>query len=201
MADVIHNVLDAIRQSANQYLQNIDHRDDDWVVLANLTAQGGTPNEGSQGKVVMCLYNITHETTISTYQPVRQSALGMYTVAPPLYIDLHVMFMANFADRQYGSGLGAMSRLITFLQQNPTLTHATNPRLDPSVEKITLEFVNLDLSELNHVLGMMGVSYLPAIFYKLRMITFASPAMQSQVYPARGGGIFEKPVDLGLEQP
>lgn len=195
--DTIRNVLEAIRQSANDYLQNIDRRDGEWIILTNIISQDGSLNESSQNKVIMNIYNITNETTICTYKATQYGENGYYNVSPPLYIDLHLVFMANFSEKQYPTGLAAISRLISYFQQNPWFTHATTPKLDPVVDKINLEFTNLSPVDVNYIMGMLGTKYLPSVFYKLRMIPFTSSAMQSQVYPARGGDISESPSGSG----
>jgi len=191
--DVIRKTLEVIRQLVNQYMQNLDRRGDDWVALTNAVNQDGTVNDSAQDKIVMGLYNITRETVISTYAPARPGADAFAIVQPPLYIDLHIVFMANFSGRNYSDGLAAISRLIAYFQQTPWFSQANAPDLDPEIDKITMEFANLTPSEVNHVVGMLGVNYLPSVFYKLRMLPFASTAMQARTYPARGGSVSEAP--------
>jgi hypothetical protein len=101
--------------------------------------------------------------------------------------------MANFSGRNYSDGLAAISRLIAYFQQMPWFNQANAPDLDPEIDKITMEFANLTPSEVNYVVGMLGVNYLPSVFYKLRMLPFASTAMQARTYPARGGSVSEAP--------
>lgn len=196
--DAIRNVLDVIRQLAEQYLQNLEHREDGWVVLTNIVDHDGRLNEATRSKIVMLLYNITHETVISTYTAAQPGPRGGFAVVqPPLYIDLHLAFMANFVDGHYPEGLAAISRIIAFFQQNPWLTHDTAPRLDPVVDKITLEFTSLGPVDVNYVMGMLGTRYLPSVFYKLRLIPYASPAMQARAYPARGTDTTGTPMQSG----
>ncbi len=107
-------------------------------------------------------------------------------VQPPLYIDLFILFIANFYDRNYVQGLGMISRTISFFQQNPWFTRDTLPALGPGIDKITMEFTNLDLLEVNYLMGMLGTKYLPSVYYKLRMLPFGSDAMQADVPAARG---------------
>ncbi|MDE1150368.1 MAG: DUF4255 domain-containing protein [Azospirillaceae bacterium] len=185
--DAIRNVLETIRQAANQYLMNLGHRSDDWIVLSNIVDHSGQESDLTRDKVVMTVYNITHETVIASYTAAQPGTGGSFAVVqPPLYIDLHLIFMANFTDRNYAEGLAAISRTIAFFQQNPWFTHATTPQLDPVVDKVTLEFTSLDPVAVNYVMGMLGTRYLPSVFYKLRLIPFASTAMQARAYPARG---------------
>lgn len=194
--DAIRNVLEVVSKYCNEYMQNLDRRPDDWVALSNLVDHQGKLNEGTRDKVVMSVYNITHETVISTYTSAQPGVGGYAIVQPPLYIDLHIIALANFIERSYSDGLAAISRVISYFQQNPTFNHANAPELDPTVDKIVLEFTSLGPVDVNYVVGMLGAKYLPSVFYKLRLIPFASPAMQARTYPARGqrtdGGVDDR---------
>lgn len=191
--DIIQGTLEVIRQLANQYMQNLDRRGDDWIALTSIVDHDGTTNESARDKIVMALYNITREHVISTYVPAKPGADSFAIVQPPIYVDLHLIFMANFAARKYSDGLASISRLISYFQQTPWFTQANAPDLDPSIEKITMEFASLSPVDVNYVMGMLGTKYLPSVFYKLRMLPFASTAMQARTYPAQGGSVSESP--------
>lgn len=195
--DLIRNALETISGLANAYLENLDRRGDTWISLTSLVDHNGTLNQSARDKIVMCVYNITRETTISTYQSTlsggRKSdpAAGLAIVAPPLFIDVHLMFMANFTEKNYSDGLAALSRLIAYFQQTPFYDASTAPGLDPAFDKLTLEFENLSPVDVNYVMSMLGTRYLPSAFYKLRMIPFASTAMQGRSYAVGGTGMAE----------
>lgn len=198
-ADLIRNALETVCGLANTYLENLDRRGDAWITLTSLVDHNGTLNQGARDKIVMCVYNITREVTISTYQQTTASGSkkgavdSLTVVAPPLYIDVHLMFMANFTEKNYSDGLAALSRLIGYFQQNPFYSQDNAPGLDPAFDKITLEFENLSPVDVNYVMSMLGTRYLPSAFYKLRMIPFTSSAMQSRTYPVSGTGIAPPP--------
>lgn len=99
------------------------------------------------------------------------------------------MFMANFAEKSYPDGLAALSRLISYFQQTPVLTPQNAPELSPEIDKLTLDFENLTPVDVNYVMSMLGTRYLPSAFYKLRMIPFASTAMQGRTYPVIGDAV------------
>jgi hypothetical protein len=82
---------------------------------------------------------------------------------------------------------------VSFFQQTPFFTHETLPDLDTAIDKITLELVNLDLTQTNHLMGMAGLKYLPAVLYRLRMIPFQSDAIAGVVPPARAPVVNEAP--------
>src|SRR5829696_6924554 len=133
---MINRVLQLIQKQVNAFLQNVDVPGDQWVIVSNVVNHEGRPYEDAKGKIVMFLANITHETTVSTYNSTaRAKSSGGYVVLqPPLYIDLFVLFFANFYDQQYSDGLRMISRVIEFFQQNPIFTHDIMPALDPSID-------------------------------------------------------------------
>jgi Pvc16 N-terminal domain len=195
----IQTTLELVRQKLNEFFRNADPKEDDWVILSNIVDHEGHPYEPAKDKVVMCLANIQYETAISTYNrttPVKGDQYAI--VAPPLYIDLYVLFLANFYNKNYPEGLGMISRTISFFQQNPWFTHDNLPGLDPVIDKLTFEMTNLEVTGLNYLMGLMGAKYLPSAFYKVRMIPFAGEAIQGQVPAAQGvqspGEIDDKPI-------
>lgn len=193
--DLIRNSLETICGLTNAYLENLDRRGDAWVVLTSLVDHDGALNQGARDKVVMSVYNITRETTISTYQTTMasgqtQGSVGsLAVVSPPLYIDVHVMFMANFTEKNYSDGLSALSRLIGYFQQMPYFNQDNAPGLAPIIDKLTFEFENLSPVDVNYVMGMLGTRYLPSAFYKMRMLPFVSSAMQGRAYPVSSPGV------------
>lgn len=192
--DIIRNALETICSLANAYLENLDRRGDDWITLTSLVDHNGTLNQDARDKLVMCIYNITRETVISTYnRNVASDAssslpAAFSVVSPPLYVNLHLMFMANFTEKNYGDGLAILSRLIGYFQQTPYFTRDNAPQLVPAIEKLTLEFENLSPVDVNYVMSMLGTRYLPSAFYKVRMLPFVSAAMAGRSYPISGTG-------------
>lgn len=185
--ELIRTVLELIRQKLNESFTSFDPRPEEWVTLANIMDHDGRPFARAKDKVVMVLANIKHETIISTYSSAVRTKTSSYAiVAPPLYIDLFVLFYANFYDENYHHGLAMISRTISFFQQNPWFTPDNMPDLPPVVEKLTMEITSLDLLELNYLMGMMGVKYLPSVYYKLRLLPFVGDAIMG-VTPQVGG--------------
>lgn len=186
--DILRNALEVIRALANTHLQNLDGRAEDWIALTSPSDQDGMPNADTGNKIVMTVYNITAATTVSTYPTTLP---GQAAASPPLYLDLHLMFAANFAPANYGEGLAALSRLITYFQQTPIISHDNAPQLAPSINKLALEFANLGLADVRCVMDMLGTRYRPSVFYRLRMLPFVSSDMQSRGYPDAAPGLAE----------
>jgi hypothetical protein len=183
----IQTTLEIIRQKLNEFFRNADPRNEDWVILSNIVDQEGNAYEQAKDKVVMFLANIKYETIISTYSPTVPAKNNQYAlITPTLYIDLFILFFANFNDKNYPEGLGVISRTISFFQQNPWFTRDSLPNLDPEIDKLTFEMVNLEMTDLNYLMGMIGAKYLPSVYYKVRVIPFRSGAISGQVSPVHG---------------
>ena len=182
--DLIPNALECVRQRLNSYLQNANPRHDDWVTLTNVLDQKGQEVPEAADRIVMFLANITHETIQSTYTAAVPSGGTKYAiVSPPLFINLFVLFYANLA---YKVALSAASSVVSFFQQTPTFTRDTLPGLDPQIDKLQFEFTNLDITDLNYVMGLLGTKYLPSVYYKVRLLPFQSDAMSSTTPAAQG---------------
>ena len=185
--DRIRHTLELVRQKLDEFFKNASPRAEDWVVLSNIMDQTGAPDDDAKHKVVMFLANIQHETTISTYNRTVPAQNDQYVVVtPPLYIDLYLLFYANFEGPRYHQGLTMIGGGISFFQQNPWFTRDTLPDLNPAIEKLTFEFTNVDITDMNYLVGLAGAKYLPSVYYKVRMIPFATDAMKQAVPPARG---------------
>lgn len=192
--EIIANTLELIRGRLNQSIQNLDSRNEDWVILSNLVDVEGRPYEAAANKIVMCLTSVADEKVISTYNPNVRGRDGDYgQVSPPLYVDLYIAFIANFQNQAYRESLVALGRTISYFQQNPWFSPQNLPGLDPVIDKLNLEFVNLDPVDINYVMGMLGIKYLPSVFYKLRLIPFAGEAMSGS---AKHVGGYSSPSSL-----
>jgi hypothetical protein len=186
---MIQQAFELIRNRLNAFLGSADPGSDGWVVLANLVDHEGRPFPGAENKIVMFLGNVEQDTSMSRAGRTTQLNGVTYTsVAAPLLVNVWIMFFANFSNQRYADGLDMLSRTIGFFQQHPLFTHDSDPGLDPRLDKLSVEMVNLDFMQLNYVMSMIGAKYLPMVCYKLRMIPFTSEAIQATVPAARAVG-------------
>lgn len=185
---MIQQAFELIRNRLNAFLGSVDPGSDGWVVLANLVDHEGKPFPGADNKIVMFLGNVEYESTSLPARTAQLSGTTYASMAAPRLINVWMMFFANFYNQRYGDGLDMLSRTISFFQQYPRFTHDSDPALDPRIEKLTVEMVNLDFTQLNYVMSMIGAKYLPMVCYKLRMIPFTSEAIQATVPAVRRAG-------------
>src|SRR5215204_2468597 len=151
---MIQQACELIRNRLNAFLGSVDPGSDGWVVLANLIDHEGKPFPGAENKLVMFLGNVEYETSMSTLGRSAQLHGTTYTsVAAPRLINVWMMFFANFYNQRYPDGLDMLSRTISFFQQYPRFTHDSDPALDRRLERLTVEMVNLDFTQLNYVMS------------------------------------------------
>jgi hypothetical protein len=191
---MIRSTLEIVSAKLDAFFQASNPRTEEWVLLSNVIDHEGRAHEQAKNKIVVSLAGIQHETIISTHQRTIPVGGGQYgVVSPPLYVNLLVLFVANFNDQNYKDGLGMLGSTISFFQQNPYLSHDNTPNLDPAIEKLTIEMMNVDLTQSNYLMGMMGLKYLPAVLYRLRTLPFRSDAISGVVPPARGADTNQAP--------
>ena len=90
---------------------------------------------------------------------------------PTLFLNLYVLFAANFTD--YSQSLKFLSLIIKFFQSHRLFDRHNSPTLSSEIEKLTLELVNLPFTEQREVWASLGISYMPSVIYKVRMLVFA----------------------------
>jgi hypothetical protein len=182
MSRVLPDTLEVVRRRVNQFLLNAEYRSDDWVVLSNALDPDGSAYAAALNKIVMSVTNISRE-------PSHGHVPGQ-----PLVVNVDLGFIANFAAAQYGDGLTALSLVIAGLHQQPLLTPQTAAGLPAELDKVSLEMINLNAADLNHLFGMMGMKYQPSVFYRLRLLPYRAESSQSRQLPVRGGGIDPPPL-------
>ncbi len=185
--DLIGQTIGLVQSKLNQYFKNIYFDNEDKVIISNIVKQDGSPYEEAKDKLVIFLANMQAETIVSTFSKDKYVDGNKYvTVTPPVYLNLYLLFYANYADANYRSGLGMISGTIYFFQQNPVFTQNSLPGLNSVIDKLTFEMVNMDIADHNYLLNLVGAKYLPSVLYKVRMLPFIGQSIKAQT-PAVAG--------------
>lgn len=185
--DLIGLTLELVRDKLNQYFNNLYLDNDERVIISNIVRQDGSLYEAAKDKLVIFLANMQTETTISTFSKDKQVEGNKYvSITPPVYLNLYVLFYANYSDANYRNGITMISSTIAFFQQNPVLTQNRLPGLDPSIDKLTFEMVNMNMAEHNYLMGLVGTKYLPSTLYKVRMLPFVGQTITGQTPTVKG---------------
>jgi hypothetical protein len=183
---LLQSTLELLRDRLDAAFQIADPRSENWVALTNPVDPDGRISESARNKIVMALVGLQSDRTIGAVPGPMPVAGDQFAImAAPLNVNAFVLFVANFSDSNYPTGLGMLSRTIAFFQQNPVFTRDRLPGLAREIDKIALDFVSLDLTQTNHLMGMVGLKYLPSALYRLRMLPFASDAVAGLVPAVR----------------
>jgi hypothetical protein len=162
--DALTTALEFIRARLNAALQAAEHRADDWVILSNIVGQDDVAFANTRGRIAMVLVNLAHGAV-----PSVGPSGGTHPAAPsPVRVEPLIAFVANFEGQHYTQGLTAISRTIGFFHQTPVFTP---PGPGASIGPLTMQAVDLSLADVSCVMEMMGVKYLPSVFYQLRGVS------------------------------
>ncbi len=175
---MIHNVIPIIGNLLNEYLKNSFGETEDRVVVTSVGSTTGTSTLEIDNKIMITLINVEEEKLI------RNTGYNQFGgTNPSIYINLYVLFAANFPDNNYREGLRFLSAVIYFFQGQHTFTAQNTPSLPAEVEKITVEIINLEFPVLSNIWSMLGGKYLPSMVYKLKMLNFNQYAMNEEIIP------------------
>jgi len=164
----IQNILEVVRFRLDGFLRESLQLPEAVAVLSNLRDADGTSSAIVENKLVLSLANIEQSTIQSL--PIRGGPSGGQGARPFVATNLYLLILANFTGENYPTGLGLISRVIGFMDNNPILSHADIPGLDAAIESLSFEFVNLDASQWSLYLQMAGTTYLPAAMYRVRIV-------------------------------
>jgi len=173
---MIHHIISVINTQLNEYIRNELNISEEMVIVSSLMDIKGNANMQIENKVCLFLQNIEEEKIAKSGG--FQANAGM---APPMYINLYLVFAANFPDPNYIESLRYVSMIIEFFQGHSVFDRSNTPMLSSNIDKVTLDYVNLDFNELNNLWSLVGAKYIPSAVYKMRMLTFNQNMIREDV--------------------
>ncbi|HEX4164622.1 MAG TPA: DUF4255 domain-containing protein [Bryobacteraceae bacterium] len=136
------------------------------VVAAGLFDADVKSVEAIDNRIVLSLVRIERETAAQT--PANGSAAA---IPAALNLNLYVLLSSNFTG--YELSLSLLSAAIGFLHSKPVFTAHNSAAFPAGLDRLNLEIVNLSVQDQQNLWAMMGRSYLPSVFYKVRMVSLA----------------------------
>lgn len=184
---MIRTVLQLIVNQLSACIQEVNEDiEESPVVLGNIglsTALGGNESY-MQDKIVLSLVNLIEEVTLKNSSPVRNFNFQPEISNPPVFLNLFLLFTANFTSPQggggtqvpYNNGISLISNVIEFFQSQNTFTVQNSP--DPDVIqnplfqdiKIVMDLYPLTFEQVNHLWGSLGGKQMPFVLYKARVL-------------------------------
>lgn len=170
---MIDALLIHIRDLLNQYFKNQYGFSENKVVVSNLLDNSGSTPVELEDRIVCFLLSLEEESALKNKAP-RSSVggLGFMDRATPLYLQLQLVFCANFKSKNYLEGLNYLSQTISFFHQNRVIDPKNISGMSKRVEKITFELCTLPYDSLSHIWSTIGSKVLPAAIYKVGLVIF-----------------------------
>jgi hypothetical protein len=179
---MIDIAISHIAAQLNQSLRRNLQVGEDLVVVSNIVEQDGTLAQHVANKLVVSLVNIERDTLPHRGTAHSGTSLGRMGQSPePLYLNLLLMFAANFSGSNYVEALKFISATVAFFQGRPVLDHQSSPDLDSRIERLVLEIENLALSDLSNLWSILSGKYVPSVLYRVRMVAVDSSQISGQV--------------------
>lgn len=180
---MIYAAVSHVANQLNQFLRRTFELGEDVVVVSNLLEQDGALAPNISNKLVVFLVNVEQDTT-SLGRPSGVASLASSTSKyPPVSLNLYVMIAANFGSGNYPEALKFLSNAVSFFQRQPFFDHHSTPDLDKRISKLALSIENLNIQDLGSLWGILSGKYLPSVLYKVRMVSFDSGDVLSQLSP------------------
>jgi len=183
---MIQLILHMLVTQLSDYIREISTNvDEPPVVLGNIgMSEGLGGNEGyMQGRIVLSLVNIMEETTLKNTSPYNKINDRHEISNPPAFLNLYLLFTANFTSRgnvsddtDYSNGLTRLSQLIQFFQSKNVFTVQNSPTPntlnEPELQdlRVRLELYSMTFEQVNHLWGSLGGKQVPFVMYKAGII-------------------------------
>lgn len=196
-------LLQIIIKQLNHYIKSVEDSPGDMnfdpVILGNMAKTriaGGVGDDDSlEERIVVSLVNVAEEAALKNKPATKQVGLQSFEIQPPVYINLYLLFAANF--NEYSSAIDYLFRVIEFFQSKkifkfknaPLVSVDPNQGVSQSEIEVCLDLHTLSFEQLNDLWGSLGGKQLPFVMYRARLIP-----IQMELPMARTGMITE--VDL-----
>ena len=194
---MIAAAITRVTSELNQAMRRRFQSTEDLVVVSNLFEPDGTPVVQAADKMAVFLVNIEREAT--PQRGVGRLGGGAGRTAlfqPPVFLNLMVMFAANFSGTKYPEALKFISTTAAFFQGRPVFDHQNTPDLDPAIERLAFEIENLSVADLGNLWGVLGGRYVPSLFMRARMVVIDGDQLVAQLPQVTDADAGARPVGV-----
>ncbi|MFZ5964779.1 DUF4255 domain-containing protein [Thalassococcus sp. BH17M4-6] len=167
---MIDTTMEFLVRALNAYLRQRLSAEEDLARLASPAPLQGGSTEEIEDKLLITLVNLEREGIArNASQTTRPQGDGYVRVPQPLNINLIFMASARFQDK-YATGLKVLGNVVGFFQANPLFTPQSHPELPPHLQRLSVEWREMDLQAMHNLWSAMGSNYMPSAVYKARML-------------------------------
>jgi hypothetical protein len=163
---MINEALTCVTNEMNAYFNSRNGLNEEQVVLSALIKPDGASAINTLNKVIITLVNIEADTT-------AKNNMGFKTpgpVMPPLQDNLNLCILLSANYISYNESLRFIDDAVVFLLQKSVFFSGNTPGLDETIEKMTVQMVNLPLENVQQLWLGLGAKYLPSAVFKIRVL-------------------------------
>jgi hypothetical protein len=118
-----------------------------------------------QNNIVLTLVNIEEETSLKNNYPIRQEDTALITQKPTLYLNLYLLFAANFD--VYDEALKHLGYVLRFFQ---TTNKVVFTDTFGNTYNLLFTLHNIGFENMNNLWVVLGNRYMPSALYKVRLV-------------------------------
>lgn len=177
---MIDILLVHISDLLNQNFKNQNGVSENKVVVSNLPDSSSSSQVELENRIICFLLSIEQETILKNKNGrMGGSSSGMMDKFAPLYLNLQLVFCANFKSENYLEGLNYLSQTISFFHQNRIINLGNIQGLSMKMDKLSFELSNLSYDNLSQVWSAIGSKVLPSVIYKVGLVIFDNTPIRS----------------------
>ncbi|WP_457355355.1 DUF4255 domain-containing protein [Roseateles sp. P5_D6] len=169
----------------NAVLRRSHQSAEDLVAVTGLQEADGSPAAGASNRLSAFLVNLERDGVPGQPAQVIGGGERLPRSAPPVHLNLLIMFAANYGGTTYPEALKLIGSTIACFQATPVLDAHNSPGLDPRLDKLALAIESLNLQEMATLWGVLGGRYLPSVLYRVRLITIDARQPDAQMPSVR----------------
>ena len=180
---MIHNIITSISDRLDEYVKNKLSLTDDAVIISSIVDIKGNVNQDIENKISVFLLNIEEE------KVTKNVSSNIPGARPPVTMNLYLMFSAYFSNFYYIESLQYISIVIEFFQNHNYFDNLNTPLLSNQIDKVYVEFNNINMDEINKLWSNIGANYVPSVAYKIKHVRFDGTQILENIPNISGRGL------------
>ena len=164
---MIKRILTYYAERLNEYLSRI-HKQPEGMVEVGFVGNGA---EMKPNKMLVSLIGIEREVTAGISAPIQRTGGGYTRMMPSLMLNLNIVLVAVYDEKQYAESLSVLSDTLKFVQ--------SLPKFEVDDIGYTIEIVNLSTQDVNNIWTTLGGQYYPSVICKIRRLTIDAEEITS----------------------
>jgi hypothetical protein len=164
------------------------------ITFGSISQLNDPSSDSLKNNIVMGLVNI-EEDRISRPQDNYVRTPDLTFKKPPVFLNLYVLFVANFDATNYESSLNYITWVIKFFQSQNVFNHVNSPGLPAAVDELIFDMKTLSFQDMNNLWGVLGCKYMPSVLYKVRLVSVSDDFTLGPGIPVQNIAIDDNPLE------